>query len=93
MRSLIASSSSQYSFYLYLNLFFSVCFARYGWSFFTAGLGFLISEIAAVVGITLFLSRYEKLEDMVRIIPGLEEKVDPELLYQGRCGVHCQMFS
>lgn len=60
---------------------------RYGWSFFTAGVGFLTSEMAAVVGITLFLQRYEKLEEMIRIIPGLEEKVDPEMLYYGRCGV------
>ncbi|XP_076458176.1 voltage-dependent calcium channel gamma-5 subunit-like [Babylonia areolata] len=50
---------------------------RYGWSFFTAGLAFLASEMAAVVGITLFLKRYERVEEMIRIIPGLEEKVDP----------------
>lgn len=60
---------------------------RYGWSFFTAGVGFLTSEMAAVVGITLFLQRYEKLEEMMRIIPGLEEKMNPEMLYYGRCGV------
>ncbi|XP_070188497.1 voltage-dependent calcium channel gamma-5 subunit-like [Littorina saxatilis] len=59
----------------------------YGWSFFTAGVGFLASEMAAVVGVTLFLKRYEKIEEMMRIIPGLEEKVDPEFLYHGRCGV------
>jgi hypothetical protein len=33
----------------------------YGWSFFTAGVGFLASEMAAVVGVTLFLNRYEQL--------------------------------
>ncbi|XP_076467725.1 voltage-dependent calcium channel gamma-5 subunit-like [Babylonia areolata] len=60
---------------------------QYGWSFFTAGVGFLISEMAAVVGVTVFLQRYEKVEKMVEIVPGLEEKVDPELLYHAQCGV------
>ncbi|CAG5136340.1 unnamed protein product [Candidula unifasciata] len=48
---------------------------QYGWSFFTAGFGFLSSEVAAVVTISLFLRRNAKLEDMTRIIPGLEDKV------------------
>ncbi|GFO38335.1 voltage-dependent calcium channel gamma subunit [Plakobranchus ocellatus] len=47
----------------------------YGWSFYTAGFGFLASELSAVVTITLFLRRNENLEDMARIIPGLEDKV------------------
>ncbi|KAK7501919.1 hypothetical protein BaRGS_00006671, partial [Batillaria attramentaria] len=59
----------------------------YGWSFFTAGVGFLATEMAAVGGITLFLKRNEDVEEMVKIIPGLEGKVDPDLLYVGRCGV------
>ncbi|KAL8574088.1 hypothetical protein ACOMHN_064115 [Nucella lapillus] len=61
---------------------------RYGWSFFTAGVGFLVSEMAAVIGVTLFLKRYEKVEKMVKIVPGLEEKVDPEMLYHAKCGVN-----
>lgn len=60
----------------------------YGWSFFIAGVGFLTSEIAAVVGVTLFLKRNAKMEDMIRIIPGLEDKVDPVHVYTGKCGVH-----
>ncbi|GFR92817.1 voltage-dependent calcium channel gamma-7 subunit [Elysia marginata] len=48
---------------------------NYGWSFYTAGFGFLASELSAVVTITLFLRRNERLEDMTRIIPGLEDKV------------------
>ena len=60
----------------------------YGWSFFTAGVGFLLSEMAAVVGVTLFLKRYARVEEMVKIVPGLEDKVDPDLLYSGKCGVH-----
>nr|KAG5710186.1 hypothetical protein BaRGS_006705 [Batillaria attramentaria] len=55
----------------------------YGWSFFTAGVGFLATEMAAVGGITLFLKRNEDVEEMVKIIPGLEGKVDPDLLYVG----------
>ncbi|XP_059144734.1 voltage-dependent calcium channel gamma-5 subunit-like [Physella acuta] len=47
----------------------------YGWSFFTAGFGFLASEMAAVVTVTLFLKRNSKFEDMARIIPGLEDKI------------------
>ncbi|BFZ03431.1 hypothetical protein BsWGS_06469 [Bradybaena similaris] len=48
---------------------------EYGWSFFTAGFAFLSSEVAAVVTISLFLRRNAKLEDMTRIIPGLEDKM------------------
>lgn len=59
----------------------------YGWSFFMAGVGFLATEMAAVAGITLYLKRNEGVEEMVRIIPGLQDKVDPDLLYAGRCGV------
>ncbi|KAK7003666.1 Voltage-dependent calcium channel gamma-5 subunit [Biomphalaria glabrata] len=50
----------------------------YGWSFFTAGFGFLASEMAAVVTVTLFMKRNAKFEDMARIIPGLEDKVLPD---------------
>ncbi|KAH9518601.1 Voltage-dependent calcium channel gamma-5 subunit [Bulinus truncatus] len=50
----------------------------YGWSFFTAGLGFLASEMAAVVTVTLFMKRNSKFEDMAKIIPGLEDKLIPD---------------
>ncbi|GFO08148.1 hypothetical protein PoB_003465300 [Plakobranchus ocellatus] len=47
----------------------------YGWSFYTAGFGFLTSELSAVVTLTLYLRRNENVEDMARIIPGLEDKM------------------
>lgn len=37
------------------------------------------SEIAAVISVTLYLRRNAKVEDMIRIIPGLEEKVDSDI--------------
>ncbi|XP_067671502.1 voltage-dependent calcium channel gamma-5 subunit-like [Haliotis asinina] len=49
---------------------------RYGWSFFIAGLSFIASELAAVVCVTIFLRRHSKMSDMIKIIPGLEEKLD-----------------
>ncbi|XP_071107899.1 voltage-dependent calcium channel gamma-5 subunit-like [Haliotis cracherodii] len=51
----------------------------YGWSFFCAGISFMSSEIAAVISVTLYLRRNAKVEDMIRIIPGLEEKVDSDI--------------
>ncbi|XP_005101013.1 voltage-dependent calcium channel gamma-5 subunit [Aplysia californica] len=59
----------------------------YGWSFFTAGFGFLASEVSAVVTITLFLRRNSGPEDMVRIIPGLEDKLAEDGLETGGGGV------
>ncbi|CAG5125259.1 unnamed protein product [Candidula unifasciata] len=54
---------------------------EYGWSFFTAGFGFLASEMAAVVTVTLYLKRNSRPEDMARIIPGLEDKMTDDLEY------------
>ncbi|KAJ8318743.1 hypothetical protein KUTeg_003834 [Tegillarca granosa] len=51
---------------------------HYGWSAYLVGLSFVTSEAAAVVGIYLFMSRHSKPEDMVKIIPGLEEKLKIE---------------
>ncbi|KAK6187197.1 hypothetical protein SNE40_005276 [Patella caerulea] len=52
----------------------------YGWSFFSAGLAFVSAEMAAVVCVTLYLRRNERVGDMIKIIPGLEEKVDQDML-------------
>ncbi|XP_067672382.1 voltage-dependent calcium channel gamma-5 subunit-like [Haliotis asinina] len=52
----------------------------YGWSFFCAGISFMSSEVAAVISVTLYLRRNAKMEDMIRIIPGLEEKVDSDIM-------------
>lgn len=51
---------------------------HYGWSAYLVGLSFVTSEAAAVVGIYLFMSRHSKPEDMVKIIPGLEGKLNIE---------------
>lgn len=50
----------------------------YGWSFFFAGVSFITAEMAAVFGISLYLLRNARMDDMIRIIPGLEEKVDSD---------------
>lgn len=47
----------------------------YGWSFYFAGLGFLTAEITAVVCISLYLKRNSEVASMVRIIPGLDQKI------------------
>ena len=47
---------------------------RYGWAFFFAGASFMCAMVTAVLNISLYLRRYSRLEDMVQIIPGLEER-------------------
>ena len=49
---------------------------EYGWSFFFAGIAFMIAEVTAVVFVTLYMQRNSSRDDMVRIIPGLEDKFD-----------------
>ncbi|KAL4239580.1 regulation of AMPA receptor [Mactra antiquata] len=49
---------------------------EYGWSFFFAGMAFMIAEATAVVFVTQFMQRNSTTEDMVRIIPGLEDKLE-----------------
>ena len=49
---------------------------EYGWSFFFAGIAFIIAEVTAVVFVTLYMQRNSSRDDMVRIIPGLEDKFD-----------------
>ncbi|XP_052262711.1 voltage-dependent calcium channel gamma-5 subunit-like [Dreissena polymorpha] len=51
---------------------------EYGWSFFFAGIAFMIAEATAVVFVTQFMQRHASRDDMVRIIPGLEDKLDVE---------------
>ncbi|XP_014776155.1 voltage-dependent calcium channel gamma-5 subunit [Octopus bimaculoides] len=58
----------------------------YGWSFFFAGVSFITAEMAAVFGISLYLLRNSHVDDMVRIIPGLEDKVDGDN-YQDNVGI------
>ena len=48
----------------------------YSWSFYLIGASFVMEETSAVISIKLFLSRnFTKLDDMFRIIPGLEDKL------------------
>ncbi|XP_029641953.1 voltage-dependent calcium channel gamma-5 subunit-like isoform X2 [Octopus sinensis] len=59
----------------------------YGWSFFFAGVSFITSEMAAVFGISLYLLRSAHVDDMVRIIPGLEDKVDSDYMQDNEVGI------
>lgn len=45
----------------------------YQWAFFFAGFSFVSSMLSAVTNIGLYMRRYSTLDDMVAIIPGLEE--------------------
>jgi voltage-dependent calcium channel gamma-5 len=48
---------------------------NYGWSAYVLTISYLSSQVAAVLCITLFLQRYPKLDDIVKLIPGLDKKV------------------
>ncbi|XP_062594401.1 voltage-dependent calcium channel gamma-7 subunit-like [Saccostrea cucullata] len=50
---------------------------RYGWSAYVLTISYLSSQVAAVLCITLFLKRYPKVDDLVKLIPGLDKKVPP----------------
>lgn len=48
----------------------------YGWSFYLIGLSFIVQETSAVISIKLYLiNSLNSVGDMVRIIPGLEDKI------------------
>ncbi|XP_045211536.1 voltage-dependent calcium channel gamma-5 subunit-like [Mercenaria mercenaria] len=48
----------------------------YGWSFYLIGLSFVVEETSAVISIKLYLiNSLKNVGDMVRIIPGLEDKI------------------
>ena len=51
---------------------------EYGWSFVFAGIAFIITEVTAVVFVTLYMQRNSSRDDLVRIIPGLEDKFEDE---------------
>ncbi|XP_067005114.2 uncharacterized protein [Anabrus simplex] len=57
---------------------------RYGWSFFAAGVAFIMAELAALLSITAYLRRFPTVEDMVRVmVPGAERRL---LRPQGSAG-------
>ena len=47
---------------------------NYGWAFFFAAGSFIPAMMAVVSNITLYIKRYQNLEDMTLIVPGLSEK-------------------
>ncbi|KAK3576297.1 hypothetical protein CHS0354_034023 [Potamilus streckersoni] len=49
----------------------------YDWSFFLIGISFIMEEISAVISVKVYLAPTGKnLENMMKIIPGLEEKLN-----------------
>ncbi|GAB1601058.1 voltage-dependent calcium channel gamma-5 subunit-like isoform X2 [Argonauta hians] len=59
----------------------------YGWSFFFAGVSFITSELAAVFGISLYLLRTAHIDDMVRIVPAFEDKIDSDFMQDNQVGI------
>ncbi|XP_005092324.1 voltage-dependent calcium channel gamma-5 subunit-like [Aplysia californica] len=50
----------------------------YGWSFYTTCLAFLSAKCSAVMCISQYLKGKHRMQDMVQIIPGLEEKLEAD---------------
>ncbi|XP_057663808.1 voltage-dependent calcium channel gamma-5 subunit-like [Diorhabda carinulata] len=49
---------------------------RYGWCFFTAGLAFIMTNMAALFSISGYLNRFSTVDEMVRqMVPGAERKL------------------
>ncbi|XP_050500680.1 uncharacterized protein LOC114335505 [Diabrotica virgifera virgifera] len=49
---------------------------RYGWCFFTAGVAFIMTNMAAVFSISGYLNRFSTVDEMVRqMVPGAERKL------------------
>lgn len=58
----------------------------YGWSFYLIGLSFVMEETSAVISVKLFLMKTSnKLNDMIKLIPGLEEKFQCDLNGTNSC--------
>ena len=55
----------------------------YGWSFYLIGLSFVMEEVSAVISVKLFLTRSSnKLNDMIKVIPGLEDKFPADFIVE-----------
>ncbi|XP_060063473.1 voltage-dependent calcium channel gamma-7 subunit-like [Ylistrum balloti] len=50
----------------------------YGWSFYFAGTAFLCAMLSAVIHVSLYLQRNSRKEEMVRVIPGLDELLESD---------------
>ncbi|XP_049819179.1 uncharacterized protein LOC109599388 isoform X2 [Aethina tumida] len=49
---------------------------RYGWCFFTAGIAFIMTKMAAVFSLSGYLNRFPNVDEMVReMVPGAERKL------------------
>ena len=52
---------------------------EYGWSFYLIGVSFMMEETSAVISIKLYLERnFHKLDVMLEILPGLEDKLNKQ---------------
>ena len=52
---------------------------EYGWSFYLIGISFVMEETSAVISIKLYLERnFHKLDVMLEILPGLEDKLNEQ---------------
>jgi hypothetical protein len=47
----------------------------YGWSFILATLGFLGSELSALLCLAAFLNRFDSEEDFIKMLPGMERRL------------------
>lgn len=50
----------------------------YGWSFYFAGLAFAFTEATAIICILVYLRRYDHIDDMINMVPGLYRKVEKQ---------------
>merc|ERR1719510_518586 len=52
----------------------------YGWSFILATLGFLGSELSALLCLAAFLNRFDSEEDFIKMLPGMERKLTEHMM-------------
>lgn len=51
---------------------------KYGWSFYFAGTAFLCAMLSAVIHVSLYLRRNSRKEEMIQVIPGLDELLESD---------------
>eukprot|EP00093_Oithona_nana_P013227 13227.XXX_613201_594038_1 [CDS] Oithona nana genome sequencing. len=52
----------------------------YGWSFILATLGFLGSELSALLCLAAFLNRFDSEEDFIKMLPGMERRLTEHMM-------------
>merc|ERR1719510_2258050 len=60
----------------------------YGWSFILATLGFLGSELSALLCLAAFLNRFDSEEDFIEMLPGMERRLTEHIMVH-----HCTTAS